>query len=67
MNEVHMNGKTCECKCHRTMPILIILFGLTFLLGNFGVIMSSTVSLIWPILVIVCGFLSMNKKSCKCC
>lgn len=67
MNDVHMNGKKCECRCHRALPILVILFGLTFLLGAMNMIMESTVSLIWPILVIICGFIGLNKKNCNCC
>jgi hypothetical protein len=58
---------TCGCKCHKLFPVLIVLFGLTFLLGALNVLTVSAVSIIWPILVILAGLKKMMGKSCKCC
>lgn len=59
----------CKCPHHRVKPILMILFGLTFLLGYWGSIQWTTVQTIWPILVILGGLMKLGEKSgmCKCC
>jgi len=51
------------------MPVLVILFGLTFLLGAWGIFDKNSVNTIWPVLVIVAGFMKIGEKSgmCKCC
>jgi hypothetical protein len=60
-----MDGKSCS-KCKKICGILVILFGLAFLLKAFGILTESAVNLIWPILVIVMGVgFSMDKKCCK--
>ncbi|MEO5971576.1 MAG: DUF5668 domain-containing protein [Bdellovibrionia bacterium] len=63
------DGKTCNCccPCHMMKGILIILFGLTFLLGTFEVLSQHVVSIIWPILVILAGGSSLMQGKCKCC
>ena len=50
---------------HKWMPLLVVLFGLTFLLGDWNVFTQSQVSVIWPILVILGGLAKM--KHCHCC
>ena len=65
-NDVKMTGKTCGCGCHKIMPILIVLFGLDFLLGAVGVLTWGFVGISWPILVIIAGCLKLTKKSCGC-
>lgn len=59
---------TCGCMCHKFTGILIILFGLTFLLGHLGVLSAYAVSIIWPILLILVGIIvGFRKDLCKCC
>lgn len=59
----------CNCPHHKVIPLLIVLFGLTFLLGELGVLSSGAVSMIWPILVVVGGLMKLGEKAgmCKCC
>ncbi len=56
---------TCKCPHHKVIPVLVILFGLTFLLGALNVISAYAVSVIWPILVLIGGFMKLYR--CKCC
>lgn len=65
MNE-NMGG-ACGCGCHKVLPILVVLFGLTFLLAAFGVFTASTVAWIWPVLVILAGLKKLTAGMCKCC
>ena len=60
------NGKCC-CMCHSAKAVLVILFGLTFLLGALGVISSGLVDVVWPVLVILGGLKLLGKSFCKCC
>jgi len=58
----------CKCPCHKMLGILIVLIGLTFLLGNFDVVSAKFVATAWPILVILIGLKKMCPKgACKCC
>lgn len=57
----------CGCPCHRMKGVLVILFGLTFLLGALDVLSQHVVSLVWPVIIIVAGGTSMMKGMCKCC
>jgi len=57
----------CKCPHHKAMPILVILFGLTFLLGAWGTLSQETVNFVWPVLVILAGVVKMTKGMCKCC
>ena len=72
-NDMKMGGKMCGacgcgcgCMCHKIIPVLVILFGLDFLLGMLGVLTVSFVSVSWPILVILAGCVKMFKGSCRC-
>lgn len=58
--------KVCNCAHHKVMPVLIILFGLIFLLGYWGTLSWGTVNFVWPILVILAGIFKMTKYMCKC-
>ncbi len=62
-----MKGSACECGHHRTMPVIVILFGLTFLLKALGTLDAGTVDYIWPILVIIAGCMKWGGMKCKCC
>ncbi len=66
-NQPMQTGKTCSCVHHNIMPALIVLFGLTFLLGAFNILSAYAVGMIWPILVIIGGVVKMKGRSCKCC
>ena len=59
----------CPCPHHKVMPVLIILFGLTFLLGALGILTSGFVGIAWPVIVIAGGLMKWMNKSgmCKCC
>ncbi|MEK7115983.1 MAG: DUF5668 domain-containing protein [Patescibacteria group bacterium] len=48
-------------------PVLIVLFGLLFLLQNYGVFSASFVNVAWPVLVILAGLNKLSKGMCKCC
>jgi hypothetical protein len=62
-----MNGAgSCRCMHHKVMPVLIILFGLLFLLGYFNVFTAPFVAMSWPVLVIVAGLAKLFSGSCKC-
>lgn len=59
----------CKCHHHKVLGLLVILFGLTFLLGNWGILSLTTVNLVWPMLVILAGLMKLIEKMgmCKCC
>lgn len=57
----------CSCVCHSAKAILVILFGLTFLLGALGIISRGLVDVVWPVLVILGGLKMLGKGFCKCC
>lgn len=60
------NGKCC-CPCHKMAGVLVILFGLTFLLGALNVIGQNVVNIVWPILVMLGGLKCLCAGKCKCC
>ena len=57
----------CPCPHHKVTPVLVVLFGLLFLLGYFGVIGEQVVMVGWPILVILGGLTKLTQGVCKCC
>jgi len=58
----------CKCFHHKAMPVLVVLFGLTFLLGAWGALSLEAVNVIWPVIVILAGLFKIVEKSmCKCC
>jgi hypothetical protein len=57
----------CDCVHHRTIPALVVIFGLLFLLLNVHVLTDEFVSLAWPIVVIAAGATKYNERRCKCC
>ncbi|OGZ70132.1 MAG: hypothetical protein A3F47_02200 [Candidatus Staskawiczbacteria bacterium RIFCSPHIGHO2_12_FULL_38_11] len=65
----NMQNNVCKCPHHKVVPILVVLFGLTFLLGQWGIISWGAVNTIWPVLVILAGLMKIADKSgmCKCC
>jgi hypothetical protein len=67
MENTEMKGKTCggSCGCHKLFPIVVILFGLLFLLGALNIVTWWFVDVAWPILVIIVGIKKLMK--CGCC
>ena len=65
----NMGGMKNMCKCphHKVVPGAIMLIGLSFLLGTWGILTSGAVDTIWPILLIIIGGMKMMKGNCKCC
>jgi hypothetical protein len=61
-----MEGKHCSCPHHKMVPILIVLLGLTFLLGTMDVFSALVVGYIWPILLILIGLQKIFGGMCKC-
>ncbi len=57
----------CRCHHHKIIPALVVLIGLTFLLGSLNILTGSAVSIIWPVLVIVGGLSKMFGRTCGCC
>ena len=66
---MHDGTQACptQCKCHKMGPLLIILIGVTFLLGALGYVSEGTVAIVWPILLILIGMKKMGGGMCKCC
>ncbi|MEO6536086.1 MAG: DUF5668 domain-containing protein [Candidatus Paceibacterota bacterium] len=63
----HINtASSCRCGHHKIAPVLVILFGLLFLLEYFGTITASFTAMAWPILVIILGLVKLKSGSCKC-
>lgn len=62
-----MQNGMCTCPHHKIIPGLVVLFGLTFLLGTLGVLSAYTVGIVWPILIILGGLQKMFGHKCGCC
>jgi hypothetical protein len=48
------------------MPILIILFGLTFFLQALGVLTAGATAIIWPIIIVLAGLAKLKGGMCGC-
>ena len=57
----------CKCPHHKMIPGIVILFGLTLLIGVLGVISLEAVSIVLPVLIILGGLQKMMGGMCKCC
>ena len=66
-----MQGGKGVCKCvhHQVVPFLIIVIGVTFLMGEWGTISWDSVNVIWPIAIILIGAMKVvaGMGVCKCC
>ena len=63
----HMNtAEPCRCGHHKVVPVLIILMGLVFLAGFYGIFSAGTVAVAWPIILIAIGAVKLGSGSCKC-
>ncbi|MDP2598218.1 MAG: hypothetical protein Q8P49_00120 [Candidatus Liptonbacteria bacterium] len=70
MDNPNMNpvqGKTCNCSHHKMTHLLVVIFGLIFLLANANVLTWAFVGWAWPVLVILAGGMKMMEGKCKCC
>ena len=67
MENMKKQGGTCNCPHHKVVPISIMLIGLTFLLGAFGMLGAMAVNIIWPLLLIIIGGTKLGGASCACC
>ena len=56
-----------KCGCKMATPILVILFGLVFLLNATGVISAYVLSMVWSIIIILIGVAKLAKKMCNKC
>jgi len=64
--ETQEQGGAGKCGHHKVVSVLVILFGLTFLLGDWNVLTWGSVNVIWPILVILAGLAKMRHHGhCK--
>jgi hypothetical protein len=59
-------ASACRCGHHKIFPVVIVLFGLLFLLEHFGVFTAEFTSVAWPVLVILGGLVKLKSGSCKC-
>ena len=59
----------CNCGHHVVIPFIMVVFGVTFLMGFYEAISWDMVNFIWPILVIIAGVTKIIEKRdlCKCC
>ena len=64
---MNSGNNACRCTHHKIGPILIILFGLGFLLEATGTLSALTLSYAWPMLVIVFGIMKLTGRKCGCC
>jgi len=62
-----MKDGICKCPHHKMMPLLVVLFALSFLLKALGILTPGSVDIIWPILVGAAGLMKFNEGKCKCC
>ncbi len=63
----HLNtAPGCHCKHHVVLPILIIFFGILFLLNALGIVSDGSTALTWPIIVIFGGLAKLRAGHCRC-
>ncbi len=61
------NNKVCNHDHHSILPILVILFAISFLLQYQDVLAPGSVQIIWPILVGIGGMVMLIEDKCGCC
>ena len=60
--------QACHCPCHKMIGFMVILIGITVLLGTFEVLSAKVVGIVWPIFLILAGArASIMRGMCKCC
>jgi hypothetical protein len=61
------SAKKCSCHHHKILPILLVVFGLSFILGDLHILSGAQVNLIWPSLFVIGGLAKMFSHRCGCC
>jgi len=56
----------CPCGHHKIMPVLIVLFGLTFFLGALNILSSNAVAITWPVIIVLAGLAKLKGGMCGC-
>lgn len=59
--------KVCNCPHHKVVPWAIILVGIDFILGGFGILNVMWMWIILGILLIIAGGTKLNSRKCGCC
>ncbi|MEK7664490.1 MAG: hypothetical protein AAB340_03605 [Patescibacteria group bacterium] len=61
--------KNCNCIHHKVIPFLVVVFGVTFLMGFWEMINWDVVNIVWPVIIIVIGLMKLVERMeiCKCC
>ena len=62
-----MKSGMCPCPHHKMPGMLMVVFGLTFLMGSLNVLTQDAVTITWPVLVILAGLMKVMERKCKCC
>jgi hypothetical protein len=62
-----MNKNVCNHTHHSILPVLVILFAISFLLEYQGMLAAGSVNIIWPILVGIGGMVMLVEDKCDCC
>jgi len=59
----------CKCPHHKVVPFLIVVIGVDFLMGFWGIISWDAVNFVWPVSIILIGAMKLMSASgaCKCC
>ena len=60
------NMSVCPCGHHKIMPLLIILFGIIFLLSSLSVMSMAMAYVLGSVIVILAGLAKLFGGSCKC-
>ncbi|MFA5946588.1 MAG: DUF5668 domain-containing protein [Patescibacteria group bacterium] len=61
------DGGMCGCPHHKLVPLIIVIVGVAFLLQTLGVLTAATVSMVWPIGLIMIGLMKLSSGMCGCC
>ena len=68
MMDTSTKPNTCMCIHHKIIPMIILLFGVTFLFRAVGILGYEAVSIAWPTYVIAVGIMKLiGEDKCGCC
>ncbi len=57
----------CGCPHHKLVPLVMVIVGSAFLLESLDVLTAATVSMVWPIGLILAGLSKLSGGMCSCC
>lgn len=65
----NMQGTMCKCPHHKVIPFLIVVVGVAFLMGFWGMLSWDAVNIVWPVAIIAIGLMKLVERmgACKCC